>query len=246
MLRSIASMSACRSWKACCRSAAALSSRAARSPRSTSRLEGRGAGASGSTAALTATLVACGEGGGSSIASTLPELAAGAPPPAPAIEAWAMDAWAMVAWAHRCCCSLPVRARPEPEAARLLRLASFSACTSASEDDLRVSGVRAGCGATGSAGRGVRGGGGGDVSEGGGGVSEGGGGGTSGGAGGVASGGGASEDGAREGVGVSGVAAAVAGGGAAGAAAACTGTSDLGSAALEAALGLGLPNKPAS
>ena len=237
MLRSIASMSACRSRKACCRSAAALSSRAARSPRSTSRLEGRGAGASGSTAALTATLVACGEAGGSSIASTLPELAAGAPPPAPAIEAWAMDAWAMVAWAHRCCCSLPVRARPEPEAARLLRLGSFSACTSASEDDLRVSGVRADCGATGSAGRGVRGGGG---------VSEGGGGGTSGGAGGVASGGGASDDGAREGVGVSGVAAAVAGGGAAGAAAACTGTSDLGSAALEAALGLGLPNKPAS
>ena len=232
MLRSIASMSACRSWKACCRSAAALSSRAARASRSTSRLEGRGAGASGSTAALTATLVACGEGGGSSIASTLPELAAGAPPPAPAIEAWAMDAWAMVAWAHRCCCSLPVRARPEPEAALLLRLASFSACMSASEDDLRVSGVRAGCGATGSAGRGVRGGGGG-VSEGGG---------TSGGAGGVASGGGASDDGAREGVGVSGVAAAVAGRGAAGAAAACTGTSDLGSAAL----GLGPPNKPAS
>ena len=232
MLRSIASMSACRSWKACCRSAAALASRDARSSRSTSRLEGRGAGASGSTAALTATLVACGEAAGSSIASTLPELAAGAPPPAPAIEAWAMDAWAMVAWAHRCCCSLPVRARPEPEAARLLRLASFSACTSASEDDLRVSGVRAGCGATGSAGRGVRGGGGG-VSEGGG---------TSGGAGGVASGGGASDDGAREGVGVSGVAAAVAGGGAAGAAAACTGTSDLGSAAL----GLGPPNKPAS
>jgi hypothetical protein len=242
MLRSIASMSACRSSKACCRSAAALSSRAARSSRSTSRLEGRGAGASGSTAALTATLVACDEDGGSSIASTLPELAAGAPPPAPAIEAWAMDAWA-----HRCCCSLPVRARPEPEVARLLRLASFSACTSASEDDLRVSGVRADRGATGSAGRGVRGGGGVGVSEGGGGGTSGGGGGVaSGSGGGVANGGGASDDGAREGVGVSGVAAAVTGGGAAGAAADCTGTSDLGSAALEAALGLGPPNKPAS
>ena len=242
MLRSIASMSACRSSKACCRSAAALSSRAARSSRSTSRLEGRGAGASGSTAALTATLVACDEDGGSSIASTLPELAAGAPPPAPAIEAWAMDAWA-----HRCCCSLPVRARPEPEVARLLRLASFSACASASEDDLRVSGVRADRGATGSAGRGVRGGGGGGVSEGGGGGTSGGGGGVaSGSGGGVASGGGASDDGAREGVGVSGVAPAVTGGGAAGAAADCTGTSDLGSAVLEAALGLGPPNKPAS
>lgn len=227
-------MSACRSWKACCRSAAALSSRAARSSRSTSRLEGRGAGASGSTAALTATLVACGEGRGSSIASTLPELAVGAPPPAPSIEAWAM-----AAWAHRCCCSLPVRARPEPEAARLLRLASFSACTSASEDDLRVSGVRAACGATGSAGCGVSGGGGG-------GVSEGGGGGTSGGGGGVTSGGGASDGGARKGAGVSGVAAAVVGGGAAGAAADCSGTSDL-PAALKVALGvLGPPNKPAS